>query len=452
MNQLGVSTPAEAASLYAKHLKAQHWCIDTSTFPVKALHPESGQNATLDHFRADFPSWARNNNIKVEGDFKMFLNGLGERLAQLLPRVLGAAFKPVPERFYETYAGIQMANTFVPFHPTRQRGMPVPDIFNEYLHRTFPFQQDRDMVMDWCADIIQNPARRPEWGVILTGDQGTGKSTIATLLKKALGGRYVWQREKYALALENFSEVLPNNLLVCFDDALPRSSTYEELKFVMSAKELSVNIKYVQKPQNRAVYARVLVCTNLDVPFDFGGQEDRRFYACAPCTHKNSATESADFFEQFKAWLEQPGTAEYLYNFFMDRDLRSFKPGSTTQTDTLKRMIGLNATDLSVVLRGIVERNPFFHNEFLLAELSRMGHGMVSAERIRTAMSRLQFEQRRRAVPGCRSKQVNVWQQRGSQRNRKLTPREVQAIQHSDRQEAIRKGELDAQDCTTQQH
>jgi hypothetical protein len=136
----------------------------------------------------------------------------------------------------------------------------------------------------------------------------------------------------------------------------------------------------------------------------------------------------------------------------MDRDLRRFKPGSTIQTDTLKRMIGLTATDLNAVLQCIVERNPFFHNEFLLAELNRMGHGMVSAERIRRAMSRLQFEQRRRAVPGCRSKQVNVWQQCSSHRNRKLTPREVQAIQHSDRQEAIRTGEIDALDCTTQQN
>jgi hypothetical protein len=443
-----VLTPSEATIQYAAHLQEQQWCIDTSAFPVKALHPASNQNAALDHFRAKFPIWAKSNAIKVEGNFATFLDGLGKRLSSELPNVLGSAFKPVSERFFEKHAGISMANTFVPFKPERQRNLPIPAVFTEYLKRVFATAQDRDMVMDWCADIIQNPARRPEWGVILTGDQGTGKSTIVTAVKKALGSRHVWQREKYALALERFSEVLPNNLLVCFDDAVPGPSTYEELKFVMSAKELAVNIKYAQKTQNRDVYARVLICSNRDVPFGFGGQEDRRFYACVPCTHEISLTESKEFFEQFHKWLEQPGTAEYLYNYFMDRDLSNFKPGSTIQTDELKKMIGMSAAELTVVLQNIIERTPFFHNQFLQAELNRMGHGTVSAERIRVAMARLQFEQRRRAIPGCRSKQVNVWQQRGSQRNRKLTPREVQAIQYSDRQEGIKAGEIDALCCT----
>jgi len=437
-------TPSEAVTQYAAHLRAQHWCIDTSAFPVKALHPTTGHNASLDHFRASFPSWAKSNHIKVTGEFSTFLKGLGERISQELPRVLGSGFKPVPERFYEPHAGIQMANTFVPFQPVRQVGLPMPAVFSDYLERVLPEQQDRTMLLDWCADIIQNPARRPEWGVILNGEQGTGKSTIVSLVRKALGGRHVWQREKYSLALERFSEVLPNNLLVCFDDAVANPNTYEDLKFVMSAKELPVSIKFVQKTQNRDLYARVLVCSNRDVPFDFAGQEDRRFYACKPCKHKISFTESKEFFALFHSWLEQAGTAEYLYNYFMDRNLQQFKPGSTIQTEALKYMIGLTATDLGTVLQEIVERTPFFHNEFLLSELKRMGHGYVSAERIRAAMTRLLYEQRRRAVPGCRSKQVNVWQHRGNSRNRRLTPREIQAIQYSDHQEAVRIGLVDA--------
>ncbi|MYM66235.1 hypothetical protein GTP45_05215 [Pseudoduganella sp. FT55W] len=442
-------SPAQAVTKFAAHLRAQQWCIDTSTFPMKALHPSTGQNASLDHFRASFPNWAKSNRIKVTGDFSTFLKGLGERLSQELPRVLGSGFKPVPERFYEPHAGIPMANTYVPFKPVRQVGMPIPEVFSDYLSRVLPAQLDRDMVLDWCADIIQNPARRPEWGVILTGEQGTGKSTVVSLVKKALGDKHVWHREKYSLALERFSEVLPNNLLVCFDDAVASPSTYEDLKFVMSAKELSVSIKFVQKPQNRDLYARVMVCSNHSVPFDFGGQEDRRFYACEPCTHKISFAESKEFFAQFHAWLGTPGTADFLYNFFMDRNLSQFKSGSTIQTDALKHMIGLTAADLHVVLRDIVAQTPFFHNEFLRTELKRMGHGSVSAERIQFAMSRLHYEQRRRAVPGCRSKQVSIWQQCGRQRNRKLTPREVASIQYSDQQEAIRTGlQADAVNCT----
>jgi len=429
---------AETLTRYVNALKSDSWCIDTSGFPVKAFHCRSSRYASLEHFQATFPSWAKQNGIRVEGDLGTFVEKLPRRLVNRLPKILGAGFRPVPEQFYDTHNGISLANTYVPYRPVRQLILSIPSILEEYFDRVFMNTVDREMVLDWCADIIQNPHRRPEWGVIMAGEQGTGKSTIATLVKNALGHNHVWQRDKYSLATDRFSEVLPDNLLVCFDDAVPKPDTYETLKFSMSAKTLPVETKYVQKVVQREIYARILICTNRSTPFDFDGQ-DRRFYVCEPSKLKVDLDESGRFFEEFYRWVSAPGMDEFFYNFFMNRDLSRFKHGSTTQTPALRRMLGQSVGDFKDVLTQLVRSAPRFHNERLLRTLKQAGCENVLPDSIVRVMKGLGYKHARRSVPECRTLQVGVWQP-DAPRSPKLTPREIAAIQLDDAQEGIRLG------------
>ncbi|RFP11416.1 hypothetical protein D0T23_21120 [Duganella sp. BJB475] len=359
-----------------------------------------------------------------------------------MPNVLGSAFRPVPERFFDTHPGITLANTYIPYKPQRVLQLLMPAIFREFLDRIFMNREDERVVLDWCADIIQNPTRRPEWGVIMSGDHGTGKSTMTTLVRKALGYNHVWQREQYAPALAKFSEVLPDHLLVCFDDAPAKSDTYETLKFIMSAKTLAVELKFVQKIVQREVYARILICSNKDTPFEFDGQ-DRRFYVCDRSQMKVDLDESKGFFEKFYEWMGEPSTDAFIYNFFMDRDLSGFKPGSTAQTPALRRMLGLSVGDFKDILTQLVRKVPRFHNERLLRTLKENGCDNVSQEAIERVMRGLGYKLARRSVPGCRTAQVDVWQP-DVKRSPKLTPSEVVAIQADDSSATDRGGLVQA--------
>jgi hypothetical protein len=434
---------ADVAKKYAAYLRAETWCIDVSNVQHRAFHGKSKRHVMPDHLVLSFESWATANKVFVVGDYSAFKAGLGSRLVSLLPKIVGSTFVPVCVTLFEPYPQILLSNTFAPYNPERITNQPMPAIFEEYLSRVFVNQQDREIVLDWCADIIQNPGRRPEWGVILRGDSGTGKSTVCELVKKALGGSHVWQRNQYKLALERFSEVLPNHLLVCFDDAKPNKDTYEDLKYVMSAKQLEVETKHVQQRQVRDVYARVLICTNRYRPFEFDAT-DRRFYVCQRNYIQGSKKESEDFFAEFYQWLRGREAAPYLYNFFMDRDLSHFRHDVTIQTADLRQLVGVANDELETVIREIANETPYFHNEHLLCRLAYHGHAIPTPARIAEVMKSLGFEHARRYVPGCHAKQIYVWQSSLAKRNRKLLSHEIHALQICDQREQQRHGLLDA--------
>ncbi|MGO4332487.1 primase-helicase family protein [Cupriavidus sp. M-11] len=110
--------------------------------------------------------------------------------------------------------------------------------------------QDRKHVTQVMADIVQNPCRRPQHGLIVTGEQGTGKSTLFRIVRAALGGRHVYDGT-YGSALSSFSEVFVKNLLVVVDDDVGRKDTYERLKSNITKTETSVEIKGVQEAAER---------------------------------------------------------------------------------------------------------------------------------------------------------------------------------------------------------
>ena len=177
-------SPKLITQRFAADLAADSWCIDVSAFPLKALHADSNYNAALESFRHDFTSWALKSNLRVDlkdNKYGDFLNNLNNRLIPLLPRVLGSSFYPASnydparDKFFKSRSGALLANTYFPFKPERPENPLPPAILTDYLDRIFANAQDRVMVVQWLADIIQNPSRRPMWSVVLTGQQRRGE-------------------------------------------------------------------------------------------------------------------------------------------------------------------------------------------------------------------------------------------------------------------------------------
>ena len=358
-------------------------------------------------------------------DYAGFLRNLADRLIPLLPRVLGSSFKPVPEKFFED-RGVLFANTFVPFAPDVSDTFEMPEILEEYLSRIFMNAQDRKYVTAWIADIVQNPSRRPMWAVVLTGDQGSGKSSVFRLVSAALGYRHTWENNQYAPAFEKFSEVLPDHLLVSFDDAVSNRDTYQKLKQAITRTSMSVQIKGVQKPVMRDVYARVLICSNSPRPLTIE-EGDRRLYVAEPCRHRASAEDTAAFFVRFNDWFEQPSTPSVIYQWLQTINLTDFVPGSTVKTETHALMVGLSASVLETLLSEYVENSPIFHNGSLLEYLAENGCQHPNADLIKMKMAALNYEQKRRKVAGCGDRQWKLWQPICS-RSRSLTEVEIERI------------------------
>jgi hypothetical protein len=429
-------TEREAIRRYAADLKEASWCVDTSSSPVRLLHAASNHEASIEHFRYEFTDWARENNLRVATEgFAAFMASLPQRVASKLPRILGSSFLPLPGMKTFKHNGVTYANTYKPFIP---EGLPdkfvMPAILDEYLSRVFMNDDDRLRITQWMADIVQNPARRPQWAVVLTGDQGTGKSSISRLVKAALGGRHTWEDNDYTPAFKQFSEVLPDNLLVCFDDvpATTRADHYQKLKQAITCDSQSVELKGIQKPVQRQVFARVLVCSNHPRPLKIE-EGDRRLYVAQRSEHKVSPEDSKEFFVLFNAWLEQPGTPAILYHWLKSVDLGNFVAGSTVQTETHTQMVGLSASVLVGLLAEYVqpddnERQPIFHIRSLLDYLAANEIRNPNLDAIKLKLAGLKYEPTRRKVPGCGDKQVPGLWQPSRTRGQPLTKEEAETI------------------------
>lgn len=425
-NQEESISAKEVLRLYANDLAEQSFCLDVSSDPIQLLHAGSGYRASIKELEYGFSTWAKSKGVRVSvRDYPAFIRTLVNRLPPLMHRVLGVAFRPVPQRFFDRF-GVKLANTYAPFRPDVSGEFVMPEILEEYLQLVLPNGKDRNTVIMWLADIIQNPLRRPMWGVLLTGDSATGKSSLIRLVRLALGERHVWSDNTYTPAFARFSEVFCNNLLVAFDDAPASTDTYEKLKLAMTRPVMNVETKGVQGYVERDVYSRVLILSNDKRPLRFG-EDERRLYVPEFCNHPISKEETQKFFTRFNAWVSLPETAAIIYQWLMSVDLSEFTPGFTVQTETHAKMVGLSASVLDGLLVEYVEEDPIFHEKMLLAYLADNGLKSPNLDSIKLKLEGLGYVRRRRKVPDYDDKQHFLWQ-KDAKRSRELTAEESERI------------------------
>lgn len=410
------TSPSQAAKTYAAHFVAQSLFVDVSNFPLKLLHSRSNRYMASDAIELAFPSWAKSNSIRIDPDlYGNFLRNLPKRVMANMPCILGTSFRPCKEGHFVDHAGAPLANTFVPFCPDRPPAPTLaPAILEEYFDRLFESDADRKHTLQFMAHTIQQPMVRPQWGILCTGDHGTGKSTLTTLLKLALGNRHVYSHNDYTPAFAKFSEILPNNLCVAFDDADATKGTYEDLKLAITRTTMPVEIKNLQGNVEREVYARIMVFSNNLRPLLFP-HEDRRLYVLQPITHKSThnpqgcVLNTDAFFVRLKAWWESPEAPAILYHYFMDIDLTGFKPGSTIKTETHSIMAGLSSSVVDTLIEGFfVDRDGYrFHQNELLSYLRQNSVPFPNVDSLKLKLSKLSYEYKRRDVCGER---LWVWQ------------------------------------------
>jgi len=64
--------------------------------------------------------------------------------------------------------------------------------WDDHLEYLFPIEEDRVMVLNWMAWLLQNMATKPKHALLIQGDdQGTGKSFLVEMLGRILGQRNV---------------------------------------------------------------------------------------------------------------------------------------------------------------------------------------------------------------------------------------------------------------------
>jgi hypothetical protein len=426
------TAPKEAVELYAGYLKGLTLCVDYSIHPPSLFFANTRKPASVYTISAKFSKWSRDNKVWIE-DYVEFCEKLTSRVMARLPHVYGAAFKPVDEAFFDLREGITVANTFVPFLPPPVP--PAPAELMEYFERLFPNDADRKHVLQFYGHAFQFPLIRPSHALLVTGEQGNGKSTLPTILRKAMGGNHVFDDNSYSSAFTTFSSMLPDNMFGFFDDAKADRHTHGRLKVEITRKQQSVNVKFQQHPEDRNVYTRLAVLSNSHTPMQM--DNCRRFYATEFATHTNkhnpegTKANTDAFFDRFFEWLDKPESAAQLRQFFLSVDLDGFNAFSIPQTPTLLGMIENGRSALGKLVEAYVEDLPCFHMNQLYKHLKANNIPSPNLDAITAVLDGLGYKSKRRVVEGCGDKQIDVWTPpapAGKKQTRSCTPDEALEI------------------------
>jgi hypothetical protein len=436
---------------FVAYLAGRFVTDESGNYPCAIM--ASGRTQNLSSLTFEFAPWAKGHaDRRITADeYAPFMASLESAIRGGLPRVCGISFKPVAERSFVDSKGDTLLNTYIEYAPERPANYDeCKIILDAYADRLFhQSADDKKYVLQFCADTIQNPARRPQWGIIMRGFPATGKSSLVNLLKVAQGSRYVWSENEYTPAFKQFAEVLPNNLVVCFDDATAGKSTPEDLKLAITRSTANVEIKGVQAIVEREVYSRVWVITNKHRPFMLPA-DDRRFYVTEYLDHLHDLDESEAYYEGFTAFWKNADNAAGIYWWFMDIDTSDFKPNACIKTEARKQLIAMSTSGADTVIAeflggteishidgdGITQTEtppvrPVFHQSQLTDRLLQGRVKDMPEDLLRRKLTEAGYEETRRVVGSCNGgKQIDLWQRivPGQRRAPPLTPDQVSEI------------------------
>lgn len=113
--------------------------------------------------------------------------------------VLNAVWKGnVPVRKFETLVYLPEAPEVISdgcYNLWRPSGVEAREgdvaWFGEHMSYMFPDRSERDLVLDYLALLVQQPAEKIHFALLIRGEQGSGKSAIGELMRRIIGDRNV---------------------------------------------------------------------------------------------------------------------------------------------------------------------------------------------------------------------------------------------------------------------
>lgn len=216
-------------------------------------------------------------------------------------------------------------------------------------------EKEYSLMMDWFADMYQNPNRKCTFALIIRGAKGTGKNTF----EKALGQNLLSNENYFRTAntkhlFGSFNRALASNLLIVGQEVVWGGSHAHDstLKDMVTENTRVVEMKGVDS-FTLSNFSRLYFTSNADwvIPASI---DERRYYVVEP--HAGVLTKNG--WTKFYKWLEKSSTKEALMYEMLHRDLSNFD--------------NINCPD-SVGL-GSQKRESFYGVDAFVAEAIENGH------------------------------------------------------------------------------
>ena len=316
--------PFEAADAVMDELNKCHAHVMVGG-KARILHiktdPDHGWNIHEFYQQADFKSHYANRKVRVGKQLKtvgeLWLSHPERRSYE------GVTFNPngASEGYYNLFQGFSV-------EPARgDCGLYLDHIQNNIC------KGDEDLyeyVINWMADAIQNPGRRPGVALVIRGKQGVGKGVFVNEFRRLFGPHGIQVTQSSHL-VGNFNAHLRDKLLVFADEAFWAGDKRAEgqLKAMVTEENNIVEMKGVDA-RDAPNFARLIMASNNDwvVP---ASVDQRRFVVMEA---GNARMQDSSYFKALRDQMEQGGR-QALMQFLLDRDLSGVELRRIPRTDAL---------------------------------------------------------------------------------------------------------------------
>lgn len=180
----------------------------------------------------------------------------------------------------------------------------------------------RNYILDWLAFNIQYPGEKMYSSIILSGVQGTGKSTLGITIQKILGENCIIKKASEVAGKWN-TFFNTTSLIVC--EELRQSGEdgkrfANEIKNLITGENITTEMKH-HDPRVMKNHTNLLFLTNYIDSIPIDDTENRYYFYHSEALPR---TKNDPYFREYYENLEK--NMDYLYTWFLRRDLSGFDP------------------------------------------------------------------------------------------------------------------------------
>ena len=177
-----------------------------------------------------------------------------------------------------------------------------------------------EYILNWLAQMLQSPGRKPGTALVFKSKQGAGKGTMYEIIKRIMGELATESTNPQQDIFGTHGNAHIGKILVSLDE-IKNGDTIKvlnRLKNLITSSTCVYNEKGVKQVEvNNS--ARFMFSTNESIPITLDGREDRR-YCLIECA--NDYCKEAKFWNSFyNEVVDDNGMLKGFFNYLMERDV-----------------------------------------------------------------------------------------------------------------------------------
>lgn len=223
--------------------------------------------------------------------------------------------------FVDPFDGHTCFNQFTrPDHKSPEKIEIQP--FLDLVKYLWPIEKEREIILDWCAHLVQHPEQKVQWmPVLISEHEGVGKNLFYNCLKAVLGERNCTNMNTSELSGEH-SGFMENNILILINEVSHLSQPnlrafIEDMKERITEQRFRFREKY-QRARAATTYANFILFTNHQDALPIA-KDSTRFMV----SYHYRPMLQAEFYEAVVECYENRGN--HIWTFLRDRDISKFE-------------------------------------------------------------------------------------------------------------------------------